>query len=704
MKKRLALFLAFALLVSLFGCGPQTPPEDGRGAEKEDFGGDDTSFGESLEELGAFDGYFEEEKETLTVTCISGTAGAYTLTDGVLTFTSLTEDSVYALSGQLVGSVVIDVGEAYRLDLEMRGLSLVSKTANPVYALSGDKVSLTAKKDTKNYIYDEREAVAGESEEKKAAVYAETDLEICGKGSLTLVSENNGGIHTKNDLTVKNLTLLVSCADNALKGNDGVRLESGTTTLIAKAGDGIKTTNSHISEKGNQKGSISVMGGTHTVYAACDGIDAAYDVTVAGEETSLTVYTDKYSKYSEEITATAEDVYYIRFGSTALSYSVKYYNSDDDLLWENAVYHSAVSSGFESYYYYSFPRHDEYTKMQIYLYTSDMEQGSEEEYYAATELMTKNDSYDTFALSSYGGSLGYSWTNYSTAVTSGGMGRPGMGGHGGMGGMQEGNTDKGDHSAKGIKAANAIYISGGSVSVKSYDDALHANAEGTLENGASPVGDLMVSGGTVSLYSNDDGLHADGALLLSGGSVTVLHSYEGLEGNTVVLSGTTVSVTSSDDGINATATAGTGVTVSGGRIYVYAGGDGIDVNSRTSYGGIFFEDGEVFVLSTSGGNSAIDTEQGYSYKGGYVVAVMPSGGMTSESTHCATFNAVGTQKSLSVDEGAYLTVEFDAVTLTAKMPLRLSGTVICLGDSGADVHTENGSNASLDFNGISWDK
>lgn len=377
MKKRLfTVLLLLSLVLVLFGCkGGATPPAGDGGGDPTDMGGDDTAFGEALESLGAYDGYFEEATDAVTVTCLSGTAGAYTLTDGVLTFTALAEDSVYAVSGQLAGNIVVDVGDTRKLDLELQGLSLVSKTQNPILVLSGDKISLTAKKDTRNYIYDEREAVAEDSEDKKAAVYAVTDLEICGKGALTLVSKNNGGIHTKDDLTVKNLTLLVLCADNCLKGNDEVSLESGTTTLIATAGDGIKTSNSHISDKGNQKGSVTVTGGTHTVYAACDGLDAAYDVRVEGETTSLTVYTDKYSSYSEEITVTAEDVYYIRFSDTSLSYSVKYYNSDDDTLWVNADYHSKVSGGFESYYYYSFPKHNEYAKMQIFLYTSDMKQG-----------------------------------------------------------------------------------------------------------------------------------------------------------------------------------------------------------------------------------------------------------------------------------------------------------------------------------------
>lgn len=38
---------------------------------------------------------------------------------------------------------------------------------------------------------------------------------------------------------MKNLTLSVTCADNALKGNDGVDVIGDVITLVAKSGDGV---------------------------------------------------------------------------------------------------------------------------------------------------------------------------------------------------------------------------------------------------------------------------------------------------------------------------------------------------------------------------------------------------------------------------------------------------------------------------------
>jgi len=717
--KIFALLLCLVLLLT--GCGKkdknegyQNPEEQGTTA---DLGDDNKSFGESLDDLGAYDGYFEGESNDIVVECVSGTDKAYKLEGTTLTFTTIGEETVYSISGMFRGNIVIDVGESYKFDLELHGLSLVCNSTNPITVISGDEVAIKAKKDTKNYIYDMRSAIDSTDETLySGAIHSDVDLEIGGKGELTVISENNNGIHSKDDLQVKNLTLLVACIDNALKGNDGVEIEGGNTTLIASGGDCIKTTNSDISEKGNQRGSISIVGGTHTLYAACDGIDAAYNATVDDSTTVLNIYTDKYSNYSKEVTATSSDANYIRFTSNAYYYSVKYYNSDTDYVWVNAEYHSKVSGGMSNYYYYSYPKMPDYAKVQFFIYETESQRGQETEYLMMSEYLTQNSAYDTFALTQSYNGLGYQWTNYTTNIQEGGFGGgrpggpggpggpgdPGGGGMGGPGGMGEGNTDKGEYSTKGIKAANEIVINNGTINIKSYDDAIHANNDTTLENGASPLGNVTINGGNITAYSNDDGLHADGTLSIKAGTVSVTNSYEGVEGTTVNISGGYVSVNSKDDGINATTTSGTAIAISGGTVYIYCTGDGIDSNSRASYQGIVFSGGNTVVISNSNGNSAIDTEQGYAYEGGAVIAIMPRGGMSNEATHCQNFSSIGKSTQTSLSSGSYLVVGIGNQTATVKMPATINALVITLGDSSPSINTESSANVTLDENGVAW--
>ena len=113
------------LLILLTGCGKKDGENEGytnpeTQGDATDLGDDGQSFGASLDELGAYDGYFEGESTDITVTCVSGTQNAYKLEGTTLTFTALSEDSVYSISGKLRGNMIIDVGEGYNLTLKCR--------------------------------------------------------------------------------------------------------------------------------------------------------------------------------------------------------------------------------------------------------------------------------------------------------------------------------------------------------------------------------------------------------------------------------------------------------------------------------------------------------------------------------------------------------------------------------------------------------
>ena len=721
MKRFFVILLALLLVFS--SCGPNIVPPT-----------DDTVVGETAEvsDIG-FEHVKENIETNLQVICTEGTPNAYTLENGILSFSGLTADSIYTIKGDLGGHIVIDAGE-YKFELVLEGALIQSNTESPIVVNGGDKFTLTAKKDTANFIYDMREAVDSSVEGvHSGALHVECDMQVGGKGRLTVESQNNNGIHSKDDLEVKNLNLTVTCIDNALKGNDSVSVESGDIVLISRGGDGIKTSNSDISDKGNQRGDISILGGKIDIYSASDGIDASHDVIVDGTA-ELNVYTDKFSEYSEEITAVSESVYYIRFASNQYNFAVKYTNDAGEIIWKTAKLESGTDMGgmpqgtppdapgggmqggkqpggsrpgkpdsqqpqAASGFIYEIDKPAGYTKMQIFAYTAN-QKPENGEYAAASQSISINESYDMLELTENGGSFEVRWTNYSMAQGPGGFpgmggGRPGGGGMGGFGG----NSQKSDHSAKGIKAANEIVIKGGDIFIKAYDDGIHANADTALENCKSPTGNVTVSGGNLSIYSNDDGMHADGALTISNGDVSITNSYEGIEGNRVVIAGGNISVRSSDDGINSQATSGTGIEIKGGELYIYASGDGIDSNSRDSYRGIIFGGGKTVVISTSGGNSAIDSERGYSYTGGYVLALMPSGGMSSEAKHCQNFDSVAQSTSLRLNSGEYLTV---GDILTLKMPTTLNGLVIFIGDKGAKISSSASSNAKVDESGVKW--
>lgn len=690
--KRKILIILLILLSLLTSCKSKCGKN--KQVQNINIGNDDTSYGTSIDELNLYNGHFEEDIVDIQINCVSGTNNAYTINNNTITFSNISEDTVYEISGKLSGNIIIDIDDNYKFDLELKGLSIVSRNTNPIIILGGNEVAIVAKKDYNNYIYDQREQIDENDETLySGAIYSLSDLEIGGKGNLILVSENNNGIHTKDDLQVKNLTMTVVCIDNALKGNDSVEIESGNLTLISTKGDAIKTSNSSISEKGNQKGTVSIIGGTHNIYAACDGIDAAYDVLI-DNNTTINIYTDKYSNYSDVVTDVSLNNNYICFTSDLYYYSIKYYNSDDDYKWVNANYYSNVFTGRSTYYYYSFEKNTEYDKLQFYIYESEEDLAQDENYLVTSDLFTINANYDTILLTNRGGYLTYSWTNYSSTSQQGSFG--------GMGGMQEGNSDKGTYSTKGIKAANQITINNGQINIKSYDDAIHANKDIELENGNTPLGRININGGTINIYSNDDGIHADGNLNITNGLINITNSYEGIEGLYINITGGNISVYSKDDGINSTTTAGSAIKINDGNLYIYCSGDGIDANSRSSYSGIEFAGGNVVIITTSGGNSAIDTEQGYKYTGGNVVAIMPKGGMSNEVTHCKDFSSIGKMTTMSLSANEYLIAKINNTKATIQIPTNISAYIIVLGDSSPSLSTKNSVNIDLDNDGVNW--
>ena len=633
-------------------------------------------------------GHFDGDLKEIKITCESGTSGAYEISNNKITFKNLKADSIYSISGKLKGNIVIDVGDNYKFDLELKGFSLISDSKCPIQIISGNEVSITAKKDKDNYIYDEREHLLDNDINILSAIYSEVDLEVKGKGNLYVTSNNNSGIHTKKDLQIKNLNLFVSSLDNAVKGNDSVEIVDATTTLISTSGDAVKTSNSDISSKGNQRGTISISGGEHAIYAANDGIDAAYDVVIDNEATKVNIYTDKYSNFSGEVIDVQDDCYYIRYTSKKYNYSLKYYNSDTDYKFVDATYETNASDGDNTYYYYSANKLNGYNKVQVYVYETTMKQGQDDDYVNASENLTISTAYDTIAVSNHIDEYFYGWTNYSVVTKEGST--------------DDGNIEKGNHSSKGIKADNEIKINNGNLTIKSYDDAIHAANDAELENGKAPLGNVNINNGNLNLYSNGDSLHADNKLVINNGRVNVINSYEGIEANTIDINAGDLSIISKDDGINANATSGTPMNFNGGQVYIYCNGDALDSSSSTNNAGINFNGSDIVLITSSNGHSAIDTIDGYKYSKGRVVAIMPNSKKSDESIKCGNFESIAICEEKKLNKDEYLEVLNNNDTeAIIKVPTSINATVIYLGSSTASYNVHSSTpNAILDNNGV----
>lgn len=204
-------------------------------------------------------------------------------------------------------------------------------------------------------------------------------------------------------------------------------------------------------------------------------------------------------------------------------------------------------------------------------------------------------------------------------------------------------TPSDDESTKGMKSGGAFTVLGGDFHIDSSDDALHSDDT------------LTVAGGTFELSSGDDGMHADGLLTVTDGKITILKSYEGIEGLQIEIGGGEIALTASDDGLNAAGGSGGGwfggfgdvssecyILISGGTLHIDADGDGIDSNGTLTVTG-----GETYIAGpTNGGNGALDYGSSATVSGGTLIAVGSremAVNFGSDSTQGAMLVSVGTQ-------------------------------------------------------------
>lgn len=463
---------------------------------------DYTSVNSSVDTT-VFSSVSSNEGDFVVTSDVSG--GGYSVSDNVYT---IEQAGNYTFAGKLNGRIVVNAADA-DVVLILNGVTITSTDNSPIFVSAASSVKIKVSEGTDNTLTDSRSTkTVDDTTQGEGAIYAKCDLKIVGKGTLIVNGNYNNGIHSSDDLSIKNASVKVTAYNNALKGNDSVTIESGTILAIAKTGDGIKTESTDVSSKGNQRGTVEITGGNVAIYSADDGIDASYNVS--------------------------------------------------------------ISNGVD----------------------------------------TENN--ETIPV------INITTGSYSSYTTTAGT------------------------SLKGIKANNEVLISGGKTSIKSYDDGIHANYGTALDNGSVGAGNVTVSGGSTTIYTattssnsrtmgasttaGGKGLHADAVLTVSGGTIEVTNSTEGMEAQNIIIAGGSTSIYAIDDGINSSdkgSGVAFGIDVTGGLIDITVGSgdvDGIDSNGYYKQTG-----GVVITRGAAGGSnsmaSGLDVDGSVNVNGGTLIGL-----------------------------------------------------------------------------------
>lgn len=597
MKRIFAFLLIFTLLCTACGAGVQT----NAGASSTAAATGDSTAAPAQDSAETLTDPTDRSRETTEDFSVTTEAGEITPDGSVYTIAAAGE---YTLSGALSdGQIVVDAGDEDEIKLILDNAAISCSTGAPILIQNAAEVTVKAAEDSYNTVTDLRTGSA-DGVEEDAAIYAACDLKLSGSGTLIVETSFDNGVKSKDDLSVKNLTLKVTATGNALKGNDSVTIKSGNLILISTASDGVKTENTDVSSKDKQRGTVSITGGQVDIYAACDGISAAYNVEISEEETcTVNIYTASYADVGTA--AAGAETYLIVPGSlyseTCDYYAYLYNDDDSDGLFVQCVYETMVYSGRTGYYGLVFRIPDGYRNILFHIVTRGAAPDGTN-YKASTTGETVNTAMNGYLLTSVSGDTAYGdWVQ----ITSGG------------------NSSKTTYSAKGIKAENEIIVDAGTVTIHAGDDGLHANGGTALENGAEGLGNITVNGGSVTVTSADDGMHADNALTINGGTVTVVESHEGLEANVITLNGGTTYVYADDDGLNACKGAATPMVIINGGYAEIRTPSG-DTDAIDSNGSFLMTGGTVLVLGGTqmgGMAGSVDTDGTVTVTGGTIVAL-----------------------------------------------------------------------------------
>lgn len=395
----------------------------------------------------------------------------------------ITEAGTYSLDGKLdEKQIYVNVPDG-EVELELNNVSISNSSVSPIYVEDCDSITIKVKKGSTNYIYDNRTTDYSESTDETvgdAAIYVKNgDLKINGTGTLTITSLYNSGIHGKDNVTIKNATMLIKAMNNGIKGNDKVTIEENPTIGIVCGNNGIRTSNSDMGSKA-QHGYIYINGGTITINSYGDGIDAEYGVVI-GTSTDddgnictpvIDIYTNKYSSYT-------------------LNSSNNVSSSNSQSTITNLAYPGGQPGGFNG---------------------GGFNGGG----FGGGKAAEKADD-----------SAKGIKANEMIDITAGEIF---------IYAYDDGIHTNNDELETGVIASANINITGGSVKIKASDDGIHADGTLTISGGSVYVQEshegleaniINIDGGNVTVFGNDDGVNAKKELNVKGGRLDVTVSANG---------------------------------------------------------------------------------------------------------------------------------------------------------------------------------
>lgn len=386
---------------------------------------------------------------------------------------SITAAGTYVFSGDCDdGSITVKKGVT-GVALVLNGLTLTNADSAAITLNKTAEAALIAAAGSENTVAD----TAGANDENAVVkVKSGASLSLSGTGTLTACGNVKNGIKGASDavITVDEMTLNIEAVDDGLSCDDELTIKGGRVNITA-GGDAVKAspdTDDTENPDTTSLGSVTISGGTITLEAAEDGIQADGDLTISGGTFAVTANGGHTTAISDEDASCKG----LKAGKTlTVSGGTFTVDSADDALHANDV---TVSGG------------------TLTLASGDDAVHADNDLVVGVQgsSSTSNPKIDITA--SYEGLEGTTVSVYSgdiDVVAS-------------DDGVNAANSELGEHSDK-----FAINIAGGDLYIDAGSDGLDSN------------NDINITGGRVEVYGADAMMDAaidyDGTFTLSGGTL-----------------------------------------------------------------------------------------------------------------------------------------------------------------------------------------
>lgn len=240
----------------------------------------------------------------IDLTNLANNGNGFSVNDNIIT---ISKSGIYYFSGKLSnGGIIIEATKDDDIVLVFENAEITSKDTSVINVQKANSVVINLVKGSNNVFTDSSNySNLDEDGEPDSTIFSKSDLYITGTGTLTINSNYNDGIVSKDTLAIVDATLNIKSIDDGIRGKDFVSIKNAKINIEA-GGDGIKSTNS----SDEQLGYVIIDDSVITIESDADGIQAETVLNISDSDITITTngeITKNNNQFNKNSNTTNED-------------------------------------------------------------------------------------------------------------------------------------------------------------------------------------------------------------------------------------------------------------------------------------------------------------------------------------------------------------------------------------------------------------